>query len=361
MSDDRLQPDLDARWERLARYLAGESNPEERARVREELERDKERSALLEALDATLAAPDETPLSPREVEAALASVMSRRDQPSGGIAPDVVPLRPRGSGQVDGLRARWRRAGMRAAAAVLVVAGASVLWRATRPTDEQPTSARMAAVTTSHRTAPGEIDTVRLADGSTVVLGPASTLSIGAFGTNRRETTLEGQAYFDVVHDDARPFLVRTSLATLRDIGTSFTVLSDAERGTRVAVTSGVVDVVAAGRGAGAPTVLHAGDRAEVTEGRMRVERGTVTRDELSWTRGILELRDAPLAVVVGELRRWYGVKLVVTDSTLAGRRVTATFQDATADEVGRVLAAMLATTVTRSGDTLRLGGPAGR
>ena len=93
----------------------------------------------------------------------------------------------------------------------------------------------------------------------------------------------------------------------------------------------------------------------------MRVERGTVTRDELSWTRGILELRDAPLAVVVGELRRWYGVKLVVTDSTLAGRRVTATFQDATADEVGRVLAAMLATTVTRSGDTLRLGGPAGR
>jgi ferric-dicitrate binding protein FerR (iron transport regulator) len=54
-------------------------------------------------------------------------------------------------------------------------------------------------------------------------------------------------------------------------------------------------------------------------------------------------------------------VKLIVTDSSLAARRVTATFQDATADEVGRVLAAVLATTVTRSGDTLRLGGPAGR
>lgn len=361
MTDDRQQPDLDARWETLARYLAGESGPEERARVRAELERKKDRAALLDALDATLASPVETPLSPREVEAALASVMSRRDQPAGGSRPHVLPLRSRGSAQMDGMRARWRSAGMRAAAAVLVVAGASLLWRATRSGDEDATVARVAAVTQTHRTAPGEIDTLRLADGSTVVLGPASTLSIGAFGTTRRETTLEGQAFFDVVHDDTRPFLVRTSLATLRDIGTSFTVLSDAERGTRVAVTSGAVDVVAAGGGAGAPTVLHAGDRAEVTEGRMRVERGTVTRDELSWTRGILELRDAPLAVVVGELRRWYGVKLVVTDSSLAARRVTATFQDATADEVGRVLAAVLATTVTQDGDTLRLGGSTAR
>jgi len=363
MTDDREQRDLDARWERLARYLSGESSPEEQRQVREELERDSERAALLKALDVTLAPPIETPLSPREVEAALASVMARRDSraTAGNVSPDVIPLRPRTSSQLGQLRARWRSAGIRAAAAVLVVAGASMLWRATRPADEAASSPQASGVTQTFRTAAGEIDTLRLADGSTVVLGPGSTLSIGAFGTARRETTLDGQAYFDVVHDDTRPFVVRTSSATLRDIGTSFSVSSDAARGTRVAVTSGAVDVMAVGGGAAAPTVLHAGDRAEVTEGGMRVERGTVTQNELSWTRGVLELRDAPLAVVAEELRRWYGVKLVVTDSTIAARRVTATFQDASADELGRVLAAVLATTATRDGDTLRLGAPAGR
>jgi transmembrane sensor len=362
MTDDREQPDLDARWEGLARYLAGESSPEEQRRLREELERDPGRGTLLNALDAALTPPVETPLSSSEVEAALASVMARRDQPSADESRrDVAPLRPPTSPQLARLRSRWRSAGMRAAAAVLVVAGASALWRAARPSEEEARSPESVTAARTHRTAAGQIDTLRLADGSTVVLGPGSTLSIGTFDSRRRETSLEGQAYFDVVHDDARPFVVRTSSATLRDVGTSFAVLSDADRLTRVAVTSGAVDVTATGSGAGAPMVLHAGDRAEVMEGRMRVERGTVTPDELSWTRGVLELRDAPLGVVAGELRRWYGVKLLVTDSTIAGRRVTATFQDASADELGRVLAAVLATSVTRSGDTLRVGAPGGR
>ena len=88
----------------------------------------------------------------------------------------------------------------------------------------------------------------------------------------------------------------------------------------------------------------------------MRIERGTVTNAELSWTRGVLELHDAPLPAVAQELHRWFGVKLVVTDSAIASRRLTATFEHASADEVGRVLAAVLGGSVTRSGDTLRLG-----
>jgi transmembrane sensor len=364
MTDDREQPEIDARWEQIARYLAGESDPDEQRGIREELDRDADRAALLNALDASLAQPIQTPLSPREVEAALASVMARRGASAAAVesSPDVIPLRPRGSVQLAALRSRLRSSGIRAAAAVLVVAGASMLWRATRPVEGGAPDTRAVSAARVHRTTAGEIDTLQLTDGSTVVLGPGSTLAIGAFGASIRETTLDGQAYFDVVHDDARPFVVRTSSATLRDVGTSFSVLSgDAGRGTRVAVTSGAVDVVAAGGVAGTPTVLHAGDRAEVMEGRMRVERGAVTPNELSWTRGVLELRDAPLVMVAEELRRWYGVKLVVTDSSIADRRVTATFQDASADELGRVLAAVLATRVTRNGDTLHVGAPAGR
>lgn len=363
MTDDREQPELDAEWEGLARFLAGESAPNEEERIRGMLARDAERAALVDALDAALTPPPETPLSSREVEAALASVMARRElRHETGSTPDVIPFRPRTSARIAALRSQWRGAALRAAAAVLVVAGASMLWRASRTDDQVRTGSVAVAEPRSYQTAVGQVDTLALADGSTVVLGPSSRLLLGAsFGADERETTLEGAAYFDVVHDGARPFVVRTASAVLRDVGTTFSVRSDSGRGTRVAVTSGAVDVVATRASAGSPTVLHAGDRAEVMEDGMHVERGVVTQTEQSWTRGVLEFRDAPLAAVALELRRWYGVNLVVTDSTIARRRLTATFDRSSGDDLGSILGAALGGSVTRSGDTLRLGGAAAR
>ena len=126
--------------------------------------------------------------------------------------------------------------------------------------------------------------------------------------------------------------------------------------GTRVAVTSGAVDVAAVAARDAEPTVLHGGDRAEVKGERMTVERGVASGDELSWTHGTLVFHDASMATVAAELRRWYGIRLVVADSTIASRRLTATFDRGGADDVGRVLAAVLGGTVSRSSDTLRLG-----
>src|SRR5829696_4879020 len=145
MTDEREQRDLDAEWEGLARFLAGESEPDEARRIRDTLERDAERAALVNALDAALTAPAEAPLSQREVEAALAAVMARRDQPADGSSTvESIPLRPRPTLRVAQLRARWQGAALRAAAAVLAVAGASVLWRATRADDRASTDGAVA-------------------------------------------------------------------------------------------------------------------------------------------------------------------------------------------------------------------------
>jgi len=360
MTDDREQPELDPQWEGLARFLAGESLPEEERRIRAELAGNAERSALVNALDAALARPDDVPLSPREVEAALASVMARRALPEDRApapSPDVIPISARPNAPPRRWQPVWRSTGIRAAAVALAVAGLGLVWRESRVGRSPAPVERTASAALVHQTRAGQVDTVKLADGSTVVLGPESRLTTGdAFGAKAREIAFEGLGYFDVVHDDARPFVVRTSSATLRDIGTTFSVRSDSVGGTRVAVTSGAVDVVATRGAASEPTVLHAGDRAEVLGGSMQVHRGAVTQGEPAWTRGVLEFHDAPLSAVAQELRRWYGVKLVVTDSAIASRRLTATFDHASADEVGRVLAAVLGGSVSRAGDTLRLG-----
>lgn len=365
MTDDRERPDLDARWEELGRFLAGESPPDEAQRIRAQLAEHPERASLVRALDAALPRPSEPPLSPREVDAALGAVMARRDLPveqDRAAAPSVARLPSRPSVGLRQTRSRWRREGLRAAAAVVLVAAAGFVWRAARSSDRAAPAGQSSLERRIYRTAAGQLDTVRLADGSTVVMGPGSRVGIGdAFGARSREVELAGQAYFDVVHDDARPFVVRTASAMLRDVGTTFSVHADSVGGTRVAVSSGAIDVVATRAATSEPIVLHAGDLAVVTDAGVRVERGVVTDSEPAWTRGILEFRDAPLATVASELRRWYGVELVVTDPTIASRRLTATFDRAAAGDVGRVLAAVLGGSVTRTGDTLRLGAAGAR
>lgn len=364
MADDRTQqPDIDAEWESHARYLSGECNPEEERRIRSQLAEDGERAALLTALDVALTPAAKQPLPPDRVEAALAAVMRRRelDAPAGDTG--VVA---RGAAQPTSMMARfrsqWRHARVRAAAALLIVAGGGLLWRDLRPADQVETEPGVATGGTASQyvTASGTMDSITLVDGTTIVMGPASTIELApGFGSASREVTLVGQAYFDIIHDDALPFVVRTSRATLHDIGTSFTVRTDSLEGTQVAVTSGVVDLVSAGSGKGSRALLRAGDRALVTEEGVRVERGTVTRDELDWTRGVVSFRDAPLANVASELRRWFGIELIVTDSRIASQRITATFERESADDVDELLAAVLGTTVTRTGDTLRVGAPA--
>jgi transmembrane sensor len=361
MTDDRAhRPEVAAEWERLARFLAGESDPEEARLLRERLEREPQRADLLRALDAALAAPAEQPLTADEVDAALASVMARRDRAADTPADASVLAmeRRRRPAAPDRAPSFWRAPAVRAAAAVLLLAGATFVWRERSTTADGPAFGTLPPAAHAYVTAVGRVDTIALVDGTRVILGPGSQLlPDDAYGARMRDVTLQGLAYFDVVHDTARPFVVHTANATLRDVGTSFTVRADPGIGTRVAVTAGAVSVAPVER-AGSAEVLEAGDRAEVTTDTMHVERGVGEPGELAWTRGVLTFRDAPLSAVAAELRRWYGVRLVVRDSEVARRRLTASFSRASADDVGRVIAAVLGTTATRSRDTLRLGEP---
>lgn len=336
-----LSPDEQLRWEALARYLAGESPAEEAAEVRAWLAEDPARGDLLAALDATadrlaFRAPAEL-----DVEGALRRVRTRIAEP------EVIPLRPRPQ-----RRSVWQGAGLRAAAAVLLVVGGALLfWRLLgsggRPA---PGAAR------SYATAVGERDSVSLPDGSRVLLGPASRLVVAAgYGSPDRTVELEGEALFEVRHDDAHPFAVRAGPAVVRDVGTRFAVRSDTGRA-QVVVTSGAVRLGAVKEADGLGVVLRPGDRGELAGGRATAQRAAATEDDLAWTRGRLVFHDAPLARVATDLRRWYGIELRV-DHSLAGRHLTASFQGEPAERVVSVVALALGAQLEMRGDTAVLHG----
>jgi transmembrane sensor len=202
-------------------------------------------------------------------------------------------------------------------------------------------------------TSVGERRQVLLKDGTKVLLGPTSRLVV-FFGDQDgdRLVTLDGVAYFSVVHDPAHPFTVKAGEIRIQDVGTAFSVESDDSAGTRLAVDSGSVSIGAADQDPNAAAVLNARDRATVdTKGMVVVERSAVSDDDLAWTQGRLVFRDAPLILVGAELYRWYGVRLRVADSSLANLHLTASFSGEPVDRVLNVIALSLGARIERQGN----------
>jgi transmembrane sensor len=332
-------------WEALARYLAGECDSTEALRIRRQLGERPLDATLIAALDraSKLAGVDDAGL---DVERALQRVNARRAEPV------VRPLVPR-SARIVGRPARqWSIASVAALAASVIATVGVIRWMTTRQAGRHGTTGTPAQTLS---TAIGERDSLRLSDGTRIVIGPASRIDVAAgYGRSQREVTVRGQTFFDVVHDAARPFVVHAGTAAIRDVGTTFTVQADRADSIVVAVTAGSVVLHAAATTQDRDVVLRAGDAGVLRgDGTPVVRRGTVSDDDVAWTRGLLVFRETPFDQVQRDLRRWYGVELRAADSSLVHGHLTATFADERIDGIQTVLQLALGAEIERHGDTL--------
>jgi transmembrane sensor len=334
----------DAQWEALARFVAGECTSDEAAAVEEQLSRSSDVSALVSAIERVTARLAVDPLPDVDVERALASVRNR-------LAADEVhsldaERARRRSG--TGGRGSWWVAAL--AAGLVIVAGTTLLLRNRHGIGVEKVAESGAR---TYASPVGARDSVKLADGTRVLLGPGSALTVSAgYGRSDRDVTLRGEAFIEVAHRQSPPFTVHAGAATIRDVGTAFAVHSDSGTGVRVVVTTGAV-LLRRAAGGDSGTLLRAGDVGLLGRGDSVVaRRGRATPDDLAWTRGELVFRDASMDDVRGDLRRWYGIELVVADSLLARQHFNNTFHNDSPDQVLRVIASTFGARIERHGDT---------
>jgi transmembrane sensor len=338
-------------WDALARYLAGEASAKESDATRRWLDARSDRAELVAALDSSLGRLTYQAPPDLDVEGALRRVRTRMNEPEVRILPNVAARRASALGSPG---RHWSASTLRAAAAIGAIAiGATLLWQTRRDPDTQvtPAASRMYA------TGVGERDSVRLPDGTRVLLGPGSQLAVEqGYGTGHREVELSGEAYFDAQHGGAHPFIVRAGDATVRDVGTAFAIHSNPGDGVRVVVASGAVVLQSRKTPADTGVLLRQGDRGILApNGRIVAQRSVAVDEDLAWTRGRLVFRDAPLEQVRADLRRWYGIELQIADSSLAGKHVTTTFDGEPARRVVDVLALILGATAEQQADTFVL------
>lgn len=143
------------------------------------------------------------------------------------------------------LRSPVRLVWIRIAASIIVVLGLG-WWLADNRNQRKllPEASISVAQTVKRNDSPNPV-TIKLPDGSSVVLDPQSELRYGhIFGKSRREVYLTGGGFFDVVKDASKPFLVHTKTIVTRVVGTSFYVAAyEKGRDIEVSVKTGRVTV----------------------------------------------------------------------------------------------------------------------
>ncbi|MGH9888935.1 MAG: FecR family protein [bacterium] len=318
-------------WRAIDAYLAGTATPEQREAVRRWVAESEANAAIVESMRAALSPLPSTAV---DVDAAWSSVAKR----VGIGSPSSRHARP-----FPMRRAATRRAWPIAiAAGVLLVASLSVL-----------RFARSNAPVAELVTGSGQRITKTLDDGSTVILNAESRLRYSP-DRNGRQVYLEGEAMFRVAHDSRRPFRVHAGGAVVSDIGTQFGVRAYPEVArVDVAVTEGSVSLHREGA-PGDSLVLRAGSVGHVSaEGLLSIDPSERPAQMTAWLDGTLVFTGSPLAEVAAQLRRKYGVPVLVADTSLNARRVTATVHHETLTQALDAITLALGIGYERRGDTI--------
>ncbi|MEO8561958.1 MAG: FecR domain-containing protein [bacterium] len=325
-------------WRIIDRHLAGDASSADAEALRQWLAADPRHALLLDQLR-SVSAPDRSLAGESwNVDSAWSRLTGRLadERPASHLVLERTPA------SRQSRRVSWRLAA--AATTALVAAGVvALLWSAPRASSgiaSAPSSpVREVASARAQQTR------VTLRDGTRVVLNAGSRLRYSAdFDRLSRDVELEGEGYFDVVHDASRPFRVRMRGGVAEDLGTRFAVRAYADGAPpQVVVAQGSVSLARDDAGMAKGKLLRPGQLGRIEpDGRISVVSDVDVDRWMSWTAGALVLDGLSLAEAATEIGRRYDVRVVVPDAALARRRVSARFHDAPLPRVLDALAVAL-------------------
>ena len=153
----------------------------------------------------------------------------------------------------------------------------------------------------------GGENTVILADGTTVHLNAGSKLTYPVrFAGKRRVVALEGEAYFDVVKDETRPFIVQTHLGEVTVLGTAFNINAYTDASVYTTLVHGKVQFSSSSIGT---IILSPGEQAVVSANGS--EKRMVDLDEyVSWVDGRYVFNNHPIGEIMQTFERWYDIQV---------------------------------------------------
>lgn len=266
-------------------------------------------------------------LTAQQVDQLIAEVKLRiQDQKKPGII--ALPRRKLISGP-----------GLRYAAAIVVFISISWLGYNVYKNKSQPTAPALVLQTYHQVTNSGANPMlVKLPDNSTIILKPNAQLRYAnVFAGNKREVYLNGEAFFEVSKNKAKPFFVYLNGLTVRVVGTSFVIKANkTDKQFKIIVSTGKVEVFTANPKSNPADskqaiLLTPNQQGVLYRNEERLEKVNLKKPLLlskESTSLHFNFVATPFSKVISTLEEAYGVNIIYNEKVMANCQLTASLID---------------------------------
>lgn len=201
----------------------------------------------------------------------------------------------------------------------------------------------------------GERSTVILPDGSTVQLNSDSHLKYtAAMSSGKRQINLEGEGYFQVRHDESRPFVVETPSVKIEVLGTSFNVSSYPNDSlTTTYLQSGKVKITDQ-KGDGiqlSPAEAYVFNRITQESQKIKIQDKRFT----DWTQGILTVNGETIGELAKKLERRFNITINFGDQDVKNHVYSGSIKDEDLNTLLEALTFASSIDYQRKGNTITL------
>ena len=296
------------------------------------------------------------------------NILRMADDSANSPLNNIVPFNPQTKGHRN--KFWFRRV---AVIAILVITAGFVSWLVQRKNDRK--SQVISANQKETVVKKGIRSKIILPDGTVVLLNSGTRVKYPeSFKGTMREVYLDGEAYFDVVKDNKRPFVVHTSGMDIKVIGTAFNVKAYAsDRQTETSLIRGSIEVTIKNR-LNERIILSPSEKLVVMNEKVERSAGEgdekdvipelviqrlvynvqdSTVEETQWMGDKLVFNNESFSDVAVMMERWYDVEIEIGDTQLRQKRLTGSFDKENIEQALEALSITNPFTFERKGDKI--------
>lgn len=206
------------------------------------------------------------------------------------------------------------------------------------------------------QTAANEVKQVTLPDGSVVWLNQGSLLSFEKkFKGDSRNVTLEGEAFFEVVKNPEKPFVIQSEQSVTKVLGTSFNLNTRNGNNALLSVVTGKVSF--ASPQTHEEVIVVANQSAVITEQGHALKDDKTDVNAFAWKTNTLSFNDASLEEVFKSMEHYFKLNISVDDKRIYNCHFTGEFVKPTFKQVMDVISKTLQLTYEQKGKQVLVKG----
>jgi transmembrane sensor len=195
---------------------------------------------------------------------------------------------------------------------------------------------------------------VTLPDGSNIFLNRNTKLTYHAnFGKRNRNVALSGEAFFEITHDAAKPFIIDAGKASVKVIGTSFNVITNnTDAAVEVFVQTGKVLIF---NNSGAQNLVLESGFVGTMDSSLSGKIQNNNPNYMAWNTGLLVYNGQTLDVVFKDLKRVYNMEIIADDPAILEEAWTSPIDNLTQETIIRLICASFNLSFSKDGNIYHL------